>query len=119
MTEKRYIYVYDLRHLYSGISFDAVSIDLSNPDRLRAKELRQFGRDYDSPNLATKGGLEHPIAIYVDRKHLAFVPEIEIVPLESGEHITDPVAYGQMRQRALGDRPFPETLKGSNFEIWA
>ncbi|MBI2076638.1 MAG: hypothetical protein HYT72_05325 [Candidatus Aenigmarchaeota archaeon] len=69
--------------------------------------------------MATKGGLENPVAIYVDGRLLRFIPEIELIPLEPGELPTDPVSYFRMRQRALGERPFPEKFQGSDFEVWA
>lgn len=59
------------------------------------------------------------MAIVVDGAILPFMPEIQAIRLEPGEHLDDLASYFRFRQRSLGDRTFPQTLQGKDYEIWA
>src|SRR3989338_1827390 len=113
------IYAYDPEHLYSGLTFSAVAIKLVHPEELRATAIARFGKFYDSPYLATKGGIEHPVLIYVDHKLLSFVPGIKFGYVKPEERPSDPANYAIKQREIRGDEPLPEELRGMNFEIWA
>ncbi len=114
-----YIWVYEPRHLHSGLSFGETALQMAYPERLIARAKRISGGDYSPPFLATNHGIENPVLIYVDDKLLSFFPEIKFGIVSADERPRDITDYATRASEIRGMKPIPESLQGRGFEVWA
>ena len=115
-----YVYVYHAKPLHYNLSFARMSIELTAPSRLKRREGIVCGSDFNSPFLATGGGLEHPLAIYADNKLLSFHPELKFFECpEDGLGKDDEIEWYQRRRAVMGDSSLPDEFAHGHFSIWA
>jgi len=114
------VYAYHAMVLHDNLSFPSMSIELTAPSRLKRRERVVCGSEFNSPFLATKGGLERPLAIYVDDKLLPFRPELRFFEVpEVGLSKGQEVEWYQQRRKTMGDSDLPEEYAHGHFNIWA